>query len=80
MTSELTITNERIDDFPLRLQPGQAAGLRCRRLPAPATGATDYPGLYFFGLPWLTRQKSGLFLGVGEDAAAIAQSIDARRS
>jgi len=48
--------------------------------PLQQQGATDYPGLYFVGLPWLTRQKSGLFLGVGEEAAAIAQSIDARRS
>jgi putative flavoprotein involved in K+ transport len=36
---------------------------------------TDYPGLYFVGLPWLHKPKSGLLLGVGEDAAYIAAQI-----
>lgn len=38
-------------------------------------GATQHPGLYFVGLPWLHKQKSGLLSGVGEDAAYIAQHI-----
>ncbi|MGL4651039.1 MAG: flavin-containing monooxygenase [Caldilineaceae bacterium] len=42
-------------------------------------GATPAPGLYFVGLPWLTKYKSGLMVGVGEDAARVAQSIAARR-
>ncbi len=37
--------------------------------------ATHYPGLYFVGIPWVTMQKSGLLVGVGDDAAFIAQSI-----
>ena len=38
-------------------------------------GVTAYPGLYFVGLPFLTAQKSGLFVGVGEDAEYIAARI-----
>lgn len=43
--------------------------------PVTTRGATGIPGLYFVGLPWLSAQKSGLILGVGEDAEAIARSI-----
>jgi putative flavoprotein involved in K+ transport len=41
-------------------------------------GVTDYPGLYFVGLPWLFKQKSGHLFGVGEDADFIASEIDRR--
>jgi putative flavoprotein involved in K+ transport len=43
--------------------------------PIQSRGVTEYPGLYFVGLPWLTAQKSGVLLGVGEDAAYIAAHI-----
>ncbi len=43
--------------------------------PVQQRGVTAYPGLYFVGLPWLHTQKSGLLLGVGEDAAFIAEHI-----
>jgi putative flavoprotein involved in K+ transport len=43
--------------------------------PVTEHNATRYPGLYFAGIPWVTMQKSGLLLGVGDDAAFIAQSI-----
>jgi putative flavoprotein involved in K+ transport len=43
--------------------------------PVQQRGVTSYPGLYFVGLPWLHTQKSGLLLGVGEDAAFIAEHI-----
>jgi putative flavoprotein involved in K+ transport len=43
--------------------------------PLQRRGVTDYPGLYFVGLPWLHKPKSGLLLGVGEDAAYIAAQI-----
>ncbi|MHB9032589.1 MAG: flavin-containing monooxygenase [Anaerolineae bacterium] len=42
--------------------------------------ATAYPGLYFCGLPWLTRMSSGLLMGVGEDAAMIAEAIAVQRT
>jgi putative flavoprotein involved in K+ transport len=38
-------------------------------------GVTAQPGLYFVGLPWLHTAKSGLLVGVGEDAAYIAAHI-----
>jgi putative flavoprotein involved in K+ transport len=47
--------------------------------PITQRGVTAYPGLYFLGMPWLTSQKSGLLLGVGEDAEFIAGRIDEER-
>jgi putative flavoprotein involved in K+ transport len=40
--------------------------------------ATRYPGLYFLGQPWLTARKSGFLIGVGQDAAWVAEQISAR--
>ena len=45
--------------------------------PVQQRGVTRYPGLYFVGLPWLHTRKSGLLLGVGEDAEYIASRIAA---
>lgn len=46
--------------------------------PVQRQGVTVYPGLYFVGLHWLHTLKSGLFLGVGEDARNVAEHM-ARR-
>jgi putative flavoprotein involved in K+ transport len=43
--------------------------------PIQQRGITIYPGLYFVGLPWLHKAKSGLLFGVSEDAAYIALRI-----
>ena len=43
--------------------------------PIQQRGMTNYPGLYFVGMPWLSKYKSGLLVGVGEDAAYIASHI-----
>ena len=43
-------------------------------------GMTDYAGLYFVGLPYLYKWKSGLLVGVGDDADFIASAIAARSS
>ena len=43
--------------------------------PVQDRGVTQYPGLYFLGLPWLHKRKSGLFLGVGEDAEHLAEHM-----
>lgn len=43
--------------------------------PIQQRGVTQYPGLYFVGLPWLYTQKSGLLLGVSEDAEYLADVI-----
>lgn len=46
--------------------------------PLQQRGVTAYPGLYFLGLPWQHTQKSGLLLGVAEDAAHLASVIAKR--
>ena len=43
--------------------------------PLQQRGVTAYPGLYFVGMPYLHTQKSGLLVGVGDDAAFIAAHI-----
>ena len=43
--------------------------------PVQKHGVTDYPGLYFVGLPFLHTGKSGLLSGVGADAAHVASAI-----
>ena len=48
--------------------------------PIQKRGVTDYPGLYFVGLPWLYKYKSGHLLGIGEDADYIASMIAANKS
>lgn len=47
--------------------------------PLQQRGVTQFPGLYFVGLPWLYKYKSGLLVGVGEDAEYIAGNITATR-
>ena len=51
---------------------GQATG------PIHQRGITQVPGLYFVGLPWLSKRKSSLLAGVGEDAAFLADHIKGR--
>jgi putative flavoprotein involved in K+ transport len=46
--------------------------------PVQQRGVTNYAGLYFIGMPWLPKQKTGLLLGVGEAAEHIAVHIAAR--
>jgi putative flavoprotein involved in K+ transport len=46
--------------------------------PAHRNGITDVPGLYFLGLPWLSRMNSSFLSGVGGDAAVLADHIAAR--
>jgi putative flavoprotein involved in K+ transport len=43
--------------------------------PITKRGATEHPGLYFLGMPWISKAKSGLFMGIAEDAAYIADRI-----
>jgi putative flavoprotein involved in K+ transport len=45
--------------------------------PVQKHGATEYPGLYFVGLPFLHTGKSGLLAGVGDDAANVVSAIKA---
>jgi putative flavoprotein involved in K+ transport len=46
--------------------------------PVQQRGVTRFPGLYFLGMNYLYNRKSGILLGVGEDAAHIAAAIAAR--
>jgi putative flavoprotein involved in K+ transport len=46
--------------------------------PIQERGVTQQPGLYFLGLHWLHTLKSGLFFGVGEDAAHVTSHIAER--
>lgn len=46
--------------------------------PIQKRGVTEFPGLYFVGLPFLYKMKSGLLIGVGEDAEYIASHAASR--
>ena len=49
--------------------------------PVQENGASPtIPGLYFCGVHFLRTRKSSLLMGVGEDAAIVAESIAARRA
>jgi putative flavoprotein involved in K+ transport len=41
-------------------------------------GVTEVSGLYFLGLPWLSKMNSSFLAGVGDDAARLAHHITAR--
>jgi len=47
--------------------------------PGHTRGVTEEAGLYFLGLPWLYTWGSGRFVGVGDDAAFLAERIDTLR-
>jgi putative flavoprotein involved in K+ transport len=47
-------------------------------LPVHDEGVTASPGLYFVGLPWLSKRKSGILYGMAEDAARVAELIAER--
>jgi len=38
-------------------------------------GITDVSGLYFCGLNWMTKRKSGIIYGVQEDAKSVTSDI-----
>lgn len=46
--------------------------------PVTQNGVTRFPGLYFIGMPWISKYKSGFLIGVGEDAAFLAGQITSR--
>jgi putative flavoprotein involved in K+ transport len=45
--------------------------------PVQEQGVSSLPGVYFVGLHWLNKFKSGLLYGVAEDAAHVAQHLAA---
>jgi putative flavoprotein involved in K+ transport len=46
--------------------------------PVHQRGVTAVPGIYFLGFPWLWTRKSGIILGVDEDAKFIADRVAER--
>lgn len=48
------------------------------RYPIQTRGVTTVPGLYFLGLHFMHTRKSGILLGIAEDAAYLAEQIAAR--
>lgn len=49
-----------------------------RAMPVHLRGVTAVPGLYFLGLPWLSKRTSSFICGVGHDAAWLAEHIAGR--
>ncbi|HMQ33282.1 MAG TPA: NAD(P)/FAD-dependent oxidoreductase [Chloroflexaceae bacterium] len=48
--------------------------------PVQRQGVTPTPGLFFVGLHWLNKFKSGLLYGVAEDAEHVAGQVAARQA
>ena len=43
--------------------------------PIQKRGVTEFPGLYFLGIPWLYTRKSGILYGAGDDARYVTSHI-----
>lgn len=54
------------------------ADMATRSEPLHRGGVTAVPGAYLIGLPWLSKRKSSLMMGMGEDAAHVAEHLVAR--
>ena len=50
-----------------------------KRRPVHDRGVSDVPGLYFLGLPWLSRRASPFIWGVWHDAEHLAADISSGR-
>jgi len=56
----------------------QAGALDARGAPIHRKGIAEVPGLYFLGLPFLSRRASSFIFGVEQDAARLADHIAGR--
>jgi putative flavoprotein involved in K+ transport len=52
--------------------------LDARGAPIHDKGVGPLPGIYFLGLPWLSRMSSSFLSGIGDDAARLADIIRSR--
>jgi putative flavoprotein involved in K+ transport len=43
--------------------------------PIQKRGVTEFPGLYFLGMPWIHNRKSGILFGAGDDASYVVSRI-----
>jgi putative flavoprotein involved in K+ transport len=50
--------------------------LSARGAPKHDHGIAPVPGIYFIGLPWLSKMNSSFLSGVGDDAARLADCIE----
>ena len=48
--------------------------------PRQERGVTDYPGLYFVGMPWMPSERSGFLLGVGDAAGHVVSHLTGTRT
>jgi putative flavoprotein involved in K+ transport len=71
ITAVVWATGFRPDFGWIRLPVLDAGGDAVHRL-----GSTTCPGFYFLGLPWLSKLKSSVLCGVGEDAERIAAALE----
>jgi putative flavoprotein involved in K+ transport len=78
ITSVIWASGSRYDFGWLQLPVFSAMGADQTLTPIHRRGITQVPGLYFVGLPWLSKRKSSLLAGVGEDAAFPANHIKLR--
>lgn len=46
-----------------------------RGQPRHREGIGEVPGLYFLGLPWLSKRKSSILYGAGEDALRVVENL-----
>ena len=46
--------------------------------PVAPGGVSECPGLYFAGLNWMTKRKSGILYGVADDARSVAGDLHRR--
>jgi putative flavoprotein involved in K+ transport len=46
-----------------------------RGTPRHDAGVSEVPGLYFVGFPWLHKRKSGILLGIEEDARRVVEHL-----
>jgi putative flavoprotein involved in K+ transport len=70
ITSVIWATGYKSDFSLVRLPVLDADGF-----PIQKRGVTEYPGLYFVGMPWLYKAQSGLLFGVGDDADHIVADM-----
>jgi putative flavoprotein involved in K+ transport len=45
-------------------------------LPITDRGVTSFPGLYFLGMPWMNKFKSGFLVAISESAQYLAEAIE----
>jgi putative flavoprotein involved in K+ transport len=79
ITTIIWATGFALDYSWLKFDPLDAPLLDEGGKPRHSRGVSAVPGLYFVGLPWLSRRSSSFIYGVWHDARFIAEQIAMRR-